>query len=54
MAGEPIRWYARFTAYRLLGPRRSLLAAYQSARRAMVRNGPKPSDTLRLTSAPPA
>src|SRR5579875_864064 len=54
MAGEPIRWYARFTAYRLLEPRRSLLAAYQSARRAMVRNGPKPSDTLRLTSAPPA
>jgi len=31
LAGEPIRWFTRFECYRLLGPTRSLDAAYRAA-----------------------
>lgn len=32
MAGEPGKWYARFETYRLLGPHRSIRAAYRQRR----------------------
>jgi hypothetical protein len=30
--GEPLNWYARFEAYRLAGPQRSLIGTYQAER----------------------
>jgi hypothetical protein len=33
LAGEPARWFARFEHYRLLGPRRTLEAAFDACKR---------------------
>lgn len=34
LAGEPARWYARFDAYRLLGPRRTLEAVFDACKKS--------------------
>ena len=39
LRGEPTLWYERFTIYRLLGPGRTIEAAYRSERVAMGRDG---------------